>query len=426
MKKIFLLTLAISAALMEVASQNTNKSLELLGMPPSFAPFEGQIRGNGYKTRIVEYATKDFTQGRGFVETSVFVIDTVIDNYAGCGLNFIDDITNKDGYWEGSTYRESTGKQWFLIPQSADTIIIGGLPYAYAGKKYWTQWKELSITPTSGGCTIERWQEYWEPTALHEKDGKELEKLYGTSQGLPALASKRLFTLKGMPEVSLGKDPKCSVVRFERSITGTKKAPVVNKWYQRTAVYKRSEILAKTGMTEQEFCKAATYQVTKIVNVDGTKQLETLATEIFVSGNKYTAQIYYNGVPSQALPNLTFAIDQNRGVADLSFRPVIQWVLYNDYRLTDVGYSWSSTYDPAYPNEIILTPGPGFKKVGLREAIYTPSGNQTALVLRCEFYPMTQKGVQYQRSYDLRNGEQETYHKLPGKPQFVPIYSPFG
>ncbi|NDC95191.1 hypothetical protein EB077_07790, partial [bacterium] len=233
--------------------QNISKALRVAQLPESFATYNGRFT---YKVSpiLVEKRINDFTKrvkGLPTVTSTFEFRNTTLGN-TGYAFNQLSDFIHDSDL-------DVIDDNTLFKPHNGSVVITQG---PFAGQTYWMGFNEV----------------------LLEK-GK-ITHIFNPFKNT---------TSKGYPEPTGGVNPSITILREDYIKTTSGLSTKPNKSYPS---YTQSDILSKTGLTFDEFCKKLANVYIVETDLDADKYVLNVGVDVNFDAeeNTYTGNVYYNGI----------------------------------------------------------------------------------------------------------------------------------
>ena len=260
--------------------ENITKALRVSQLPDSFAQYNGRFT---YKTSgfIVEKKIHDFTKrvkGQPTI-TSTFEVRSSNNRVTGYAFNLLSDFIHDNGY--------DVVADDLLYKPHMDNLSndLGAFP----GKVYWIGFGEMR-----------------------------LEKGKFTHIRNPF----KNTTTTGLPEPTGGVNPSITILREEYVKTASGLSTRPSKSYPS---YTKSDILAKTGLTFEEFCEVYANVFTVQTDVSSNTYVLSVGVDVETDGLTYQGSVYYNGINTKDFKPSGLITSYDKTYPG----HVTRWILYN-------------------------------------------------------------------------------------------------
>lgn len=296
--------------------ENIQKALQTLKLPEAFGKWNGQIREK-WQSTLVEAITVDM-RSRPHKTTTQYMAVAKREMFGDYGLNSLARFLHKvdKGGFAFDYVSDSE------LKKDAATFTIATGPFA--GKTYWTGEQHLFMKETP------------------EKD-HDFEFIFTYNPFSNTTAT-------GLPEPTNGENPSITILRETTIITATKVSKI-----KQFPVYTKSQLMAKSGMTEEQIELAFSTQF-KGYKVNPDTHITSVSVEVTQDGNQFTGTSYTNGVANKVQSPSGKVTSYGKTWPGIKER----WRLYNGPENDLVtGATWREEIDNG-ENPIFITEGTAF------------------------------------------------------------------
>jgi len=350
---------------------NTQKAIELLGIPEECSIYEGQIQTKTSRSLRV-YEVSDFTAGRKKVYYEYEFVEKN-ELFGAYPFNLISNYLYSFGHtpenFEGSTFTT-------IRPASSFTVNVGPM----IGKTYHSGWQKTKISPNDkGGYSFDIYTEPWMNT---------------NTDGTPADMTNP-FPLPG------------TCAKYARSKTKSSTTGEIKIWTSRypvTQTLRKSDILGLINLSEEEYASKVGWTF-NIVTVSNKTHITSIAMDVVdVDLNKKKGIFYINGEDTQSVSASGLITSFNKTNPGYIF----QWRLYNGDEQGAYGCTLVAPFTQTQDNTINIAVGSTNSWNATTKTItYNFARPEVAKILAyAEFLPAQGKNECIGRMYNLETGEE--------------------
>jgi hypothetical protein len=288
---------------------DTEKALELLGLPQDMLPFNGQVQTKSMRILRI-YEVYDYTSGKQVIRYEAEFQPPTTQLFGAYPFNLLAGYVYHSGYQiigqEGDAYKLDKPGKW----------VMHSAPSSLAGQNVYYSHQQIKIKAQPNGYAMDLLFEPWSTTT----NGN-------------TIASDMVD-----PELGSGIGVWAKIVKKDAD------GKVYTAWTSRYSIkpkktIRKSDVLALTKLTEEEIMERLKWTF-NIVTVDTSKFMTSIAMDIEQLGNdKYKSVFYINGKDAKTFDYRYLTTSFNQKPKGYMW----QWRLYNGNNPAIIDNAYGST-----------------------------------------------------------------------------------